>query len=272
MRLSNRWIIGGLASIFGLVVGVPPAAGTVVTIAFSGELTFVEDGFDLSDPIEVGTAFSGRYSFDPDGVTDTQPDDPRIGSYPFPTGFMSVRVGDNVFESLGIHLAIWNNLPAGSSDLDIYQAGMGPLSAHGIDWHGVGLDFRNLDSGPFSSDALLTTAPDLNDFGSGRTFLARQQGLRDPRFAGEVHWIAEVPEPATFTLLAAGVLMSVQRRSKREDRCCDAGNENAGHTSKCPVVAAGDDGTPCSADAGLCVSRCVAVLAITSSGRSDRGS
>jgi hypothetical protein len=196
MRLSNRWIIGGLASIFGLVVGVPPAAGTVVTIAFSGELTFVEDGFDLSDPIEVGTAFSGRYSFDPDGVTDTQPDDPRIGSYPFPTGFMSVRVGDNVFESLGIHLAIWNNLPAGSSDLDIYQAGMGPLSAHGIDWHGVGLDFRNLDSGPFSSDALLTTAPDLNDFGSGRTFLARQQGLRDPRFAGEVHWIAEVPEPA----------------------------------------------------------------------------
>jgi hypothetical protein len=124
MRLSNRWIIGGLASIFGLVVGVPPAAGTVVTIAFSGELTFVEDGFDLSDPIEVGTAFSGRYSFDPDGVTDTQPDDPRIGSYPFPTGFMSVRVGDNVFESLGIHLAIWNNLPAGSSDLDIYQAGI----------------------------------------------------------------------------------------------------------------------------------------------------
>jgi hypothetical protein len=182
----------------------------------------VEDGFDLSDPIQVGTLFSGWYSFDPDGVVDALPGDPHIGSYHFPTGSMMVQVGDNVFQSSGgILVAISDNLPG--PDIDLYHASMGPLSAQGIDWHGIGIDFGSSDSGPFSNDDLLTSAPDLDDFELRHLLIAREQGVRDPRFAGEVHWIAEIPEPATFTLLAAGVLIGNRRRRDltRVNRCCE---------------------------------------------------
>jgi len=206
-----------LAAIFGLAVGAAPSVGTVVTIAFSGELTSVADGFTLSYPIEVGTPFSGLYSFDPDSASDAIPSDPRVGSYSFPSGYMAVEVGDNAFQSSGgILVAVLNDIPGFNRDL--YQATMGSLTSQGILWHAMGLDFESLDSGPFASDALLTTAPDLNDFGFRRSFLGLEQGVRDPRFVGEVTWIAQVPEPGALALLGTGVLLCVQRNRGRARR------------------------------------------------------
>jgi len=203
-------VISGVA-LNGLVLGAASAPGAVVTFAFSGELTFVEDGFTLTDPIAVGTAFSGWYSFDPEGAVDTASDDPVVGSYPFPAGWMSVDIGGNEFQSHeGIHISIWNNIPG--FDNDLYQVSMGPLTAHGADWRGLALGLESLDNGPFTSDALLTTAPDLSDFEWRRDFSGVQFGHRDPSFKGSIQSIAVIPEPGSLALTALALAYVTRRR------------------------------------------------------------
>jgi len=194
-----------------LGLGAASAPGAVVTIAFSGELTFVEDGLTLENPIAVGTPFRGWYSFDPDGASDAIPSDPVIGSYHFQAGLMAVDIGANHFQTPGgFVIAIWNNLPG--LDSDLYQVSMGPLTAYGVDWQGLGLSLESFDNGPFMSDGLLTSAPNLSDFERRHEFTAGRVGHRDPSIRGNVQSIAVIPEPGALALTALALAHVTRRR------------------------------------------------------------
>lgn len=199
------------AAIFVLVAGVAPAAGTVITIGFSGEINYVEDGLPLSDEISAGMPFEGAYTYNTD-AEDVNPDDPQGGGYLFPDYTMSTQFGALEFETTNLGIAIFIH-----SLLDRYSAGnYSAFISNGIEWRSMGIVLSDRTATAFPNDLLPADAPNLDDFEYERIFFLQQEGNPEFSVTGEITSIYRVPEPSALALLATGVFLCARRR--KQDR------------------------------------------------------
>lgn len=162
------------AAVLSLALG-GAARADVLTLGIGAHVESVYDPDNvLGGQVTVGQTISGRVSYET-GVPDQNPDDPTVGSYPQTPqqGRMSFTVGGLTFESDGAspgwsfsmgvlipppppYTAIWYSYFVGSS------MGNKPLpNGASVTW--MYFNFH-ADWQVLWTDAMLTTAPDLNAF------------------------------------------------------------------------------------------------------------
>jgi len=182
-------------------MSIASANGTVISIAYSGTIDFVEEGHSFSGAIPVGTPFSGVYSYDPDGAVDVAPNDPSIGAYLFPDHIIHVEIGTVIFTSPDLAISILNS----NSLFDRYSVGnSSTFTAYEVEWNSMAVDLRDATGSAFADDALPLGPPALEEFQFSRSFYLARVGQRDPLIKGEVTSLTLVPEPGTLILLLAG--------------------------------------------------------------------
>lgn len=200
-----------VAAIFVLVAGTAPAAGTIITIAFSGVIDFVDEALPFSHSIGAGTTFEGTYSYE-STTPDNLPDDPGIGGYSFPDYAMSAQIGAFEFETIDLGIAIFIH-----STLDRYSAaGYSPFLSNGVVWRDMGVVLSDRTATAFPNDSLPDDAPNLDDFEFERIFYLQQVDNPDFSITGEITSIYRVPEPSALALVMTGVFLCARRR--KQDR------------------------------------------------------
>jgi hypothetical protein len=193
-------------------------AGTMragpITFQFTGTVTQVPVD-EVFGNFAAGQNISGNYTFESRSI-DADPSDPAIGSYQAPSGdpySFNVTVGSHSFSanfSLGV---------------GVFNAAVDQYTVLAED-SGAGETFSIFLQDPsgtvFSNDSLPLSAPPLNAFSP--SLVAFQMDVNtvdgEVQVDGTIDSLSSpaIPEPSTFTLLAAGcaVLWIARRRKPYE--------------------------------------------------------
>jgi hypothetical protein len=196
-----------------------PAQAVSITIEITGNITYLNVGTSFND-IHVGDIFNGTYTYDtstPDSDADPQWGEYQHNSpyginlsldgYEFKTdatqmsGQFSVSIADNWLINLD---------PIDRYSIDSYQNN---TLSNGLQVSHIGWELVDFNHTVFSSDALPTTAPILNQW--NRSFL--DISVLGPhggqyRIIGTVTEVVIIPEPLTGILMATGVLFFRRRK------------------------------------------------------------
>lgn len=185
----------------------------IITFAFSGTVTEVEDPCEILDPsIIVGSAFNGSYTFNSDAI-DRNPD-PRWGRYggsqAVPDVFsMSVVVGNKVFEPIrSASISVDDEVT-----YDSYGVHVG-IDPEAFDYAAVEL-FLGGEADFLDSDSLPITPPLLEEtFSSvlGISYMSVLNPFSNVLVGGTLSSLTLVPEPTTILVLALGGLLLRKRR------------------------------------------------------------
>jgi hypothetical protein len=177
-----------------------------VTVEFSGTVTLVQDQTPpiLDGSVQVGTPFSGSFTYDTVGTDLTA--DPAIGTYVFaaPPAAFRIAVGNYVFEmptdqpdlGVGVH----NDAP----DRFFVTAGpritiSGPVDPILQGFTSLGFGLAAPAPGPLNSDGLPASLPLVSDWPTRGIRI--QAGGEELAFVIEGAVTAIVPEPSTASLL-----------------------------------------------------------------------
>lgn len=178
------------------------------TFSFSGYIDYVSETLPLDGSVTAGVPFSGSYTFDPEGVSDSYPDIPGVGFYDFPDGWMGVSIGNYEITSDGLGILIWNDRTSG----DLYQAGdTSGFFSVGIWWSMMRLVLQDTTRTALDSDALPLYPPDVADFGTYHG-LVFHTGDHAAAMTGVVTSL--VPEPGMLALLGAGAAWLMVKRHR----------------------------------------------------------
>ena len=219
------------------LVSAPTLADSVdlITFAYTGIVTSVVDtNGALDTSIFIGQSFSGSYTFDP--TTLDMDSGSEFGRYEWRNNFVmgftaDLSIGNYAFgispvDPSGSILIKDNGSfgpPANQTVEDLYQAGgqlvqtSGPLFPlpGGNPQGNWGFVLQNeIDLSIITSDALPTVPPDINLFEQNLFSFSNQTGEIVIRgFLTDLS-VVSVPEPATLTLLAAGLLVGAAFRKR----------------------------------------------------------
>jgi hypothetical protein len=197
-------------------------AGTVTRV-FDSEVFPGDEGW-IDSSIQIGTPFTGMYTFDPN-ADDLSPD-PTRGSYQFPLpGGIEIRVGNYVFRSGGttsdrLRIVVEDGSPfdayaVGGSPLEVIGplpgglASFGPSSYLGARWRLVG------GPGQLASSALPTSPPPLSGWTGNRLEVAFE--VQEPTFGFDGVVTTIVPEPGSGLLAGAACAWMAWRRRRTVD-------------------------------------------------------
>ena len=188
---------------------IPAAFGEPLTFHFSGEVRFINQSIDLGASVYVGAPFSGGYTFDPTGATDSYPDDPRTGNYYFgPPAHLWAQIGNYEFVTPNLIMFIGDDWLSG----DIYEPiSVTPFTAAGLQWTIMNILLGDESRTALDSDALPLDVPDLADFpdaSSLRLYLPGDVvGIR-------CQITSLTPEPGSLSLLALCSALVIRRRHR----------------------------------------------------------
>jgi len=189
------------------------ASAAPLTFYFEGNIDFIHDYLDLDESVYIDAPFSGNYTFDPVGVSDYYPDNPRVGLYQFgASGRLSARIGNYDFVTNDLSILIWNNVISE----DQYDAGTASFfEAAGMQWSGMTVVLADLTGSALDSDALPTGVPDLSDFPSFTGLVLYLPG-NDAGIVGTLTSLT--PEPSSLAVLSLGAVILVARRRPYQRR------------------------------------------------------
>ncbi|MFZ0034907.1 MAG: PEP-CTERM sorting domain-containing protein [Sedimentisphaerales bacterium] len=195
-----------------LLAGAPLAKGYPVTIYIEAVVDTVEDsGNYLEGQINAGDIITGYYTYE-STTPDSSPLDPVVGHYYHysPPSGTSLTVSNFEFKTdpanVDFLVGIVNNNTSGQdiywidsyNNLDLSNG----TSVDSITWQ-----LNDPTGTVFSSDALPTTAPVLEDWQSNHL---RVHGERGGYFIN-AHVTSAIPEPATILLFSLGGLFLRKR-------------------------------------------------------------
>ena len=188
------------------------ADATLITISIEAQVDYVEDlGNYLEGRISPGDIITGTYTYE-SATPDSSPLDPVVGHYyhySSPAG-ISLNVAGFTFASdpanVEFVVGVGNDGPSGDDGYYLISYNNLPLSnstvVDSIVWQ---LD--DATGTAFSSDALPTTAPNLDEWQENLLRLQADRG-----YIIDGHVTSAIPEPATILLLAVGGLALVRRQ------------------------------------------------------------
>ena len=223
--MTKQTFIIMAAAILGLFSCV--ARATLVPIAITGEVTYVDDDDGLlGGDINVGDIITGVYIYD----SSTPDSDPggNGGSYRHysPPAGITLTVGGLVFmtdpDDVYFIVRIANDMPPGIVGSGLSD-GYGLRSEHNLplpDPDGalvtlIRLSLFDRSFSALSSDALPTTAPVLDDWEKWDENIVITGGHpRGPRFEikGDLTSAVLIPEPTTISLFIIGALTVLRKR------------------------------------------------------------
>jgi hypothetical protein len=188
------------------------AQATLITIQIEGVVDSVSDDYGyLEGKIKPGDIITGFYTYE-STTPDSSPLDPIVGHYYHhspPTG-ISLTISGFEFKTdpsnVLFEMLIVNNNISGH---DIYAlASFNNLAlSNGTSVEDISWQLNDLTGTVFSSDALPTTAPVLDDW---QTNILNISGSRTFGIWG--HVTSAVPEPVTLLLLGLGGLFLIKQR------------------------------------------------------------
>jgi hypothetical protein len=197
-----------------------PAASDAAPITFNFTGSVSQDPLlDPSDPfggsIAFGTLFTGSYVFDSSAFDGDASADG--GSYTSLGGVLSLSIGGNSFSATDLL-----NIGVGNfGGIDFYT--VFAQNTSGADPFDLSLTLVDLDGLVLSSAALPTDAPSFGVFELATLFLNGTTGGNQVQIDGQLTSLTctegcipatTVPEPATLTLLATGLVV-MRRRWRR---------------------------------------------------------
>jgi hypothetical protein len=207
--------IKAIALLFVLVFCAAESRAELITISLSATVNYVEDiGNKLEGKIIAGSTITGSYTYEPT-TPDSSPSDPTQGNYwhyaspagifltiggfnfgtnPDNVNFL-VSIGNNASEQDNYLVRSYYNLPLSNGTL-----------VGTIDWQ---LDDHTATA--LSSDALPVTKPVLGQWQTNALSIYGVEAGDDFFIDADVTSVQLVPEPATFLLLTAGVLILKRR-------------------------------------------------------------
>ncbi len=196
-----------------LVFWPTPTEAALITIQIEAVVDSVDDPFGyLEGKIIVGDIITGSYTYDL-STPDTNPS-LYVGDYEHlaPPAAIFLSVGGTEFRTdlgnVNVFVEVINN-NAGIdgylliSDNNLSLPNSTPVNS--ISW-----TLTDYTKSALSSDALLPTAPVLDDWGLNR--LTVNGGTRARPFGIMGHVTSAIPEPATMVLLGLGGLLIGRRR------------------------------------------------------------
>jgi len=205
-----RHLATGAVVLLALSIISPSARAGFVTFAFEGEITSVRDDNGLlGAAVEVGTPFSGVYTFD-SATPDTDPN-PRGGVYENAITDFSGLVGGIPFEGPGDSVNTieirddWGDPPRDQYVVFIETT----LVGHELE---TLLGLYDITGLPLVGTNLSSVPPDpaLFEYSVFRVFDSSEQlGIS---LRGDVTSLALVPEPATVIMLGLGTWLVSRRR------------------------------------------------------------
>jgi len=215
MRRKRKITTLGVCILFGLILWPVAAQAALVTIEIEAVVDSVDDPFGyLEGKIIVGDIITGFYVYE-STTPDSSPLDPVQGNYwhyAAPDG-IALTVGGFTFMTdpfnVAFHVAVRNNSLSGDDSYWLASDNNLPLS-NGTQVDEILWSLRDPTGTALSSDALLTTAPVLDDWGFNR--LSFGGGTRARGFVIEGHVTSAIPEPATILLFGLGGLLIGRRR------------------------------------------------------------
>ena len=197
------------------------APAEIVRIGLTAEVTSVEDSHGLLEGrINVGDVVTGCYTYESE-TPDIYPAETRHGQYEFSGASCGVRLntGGLIFQtdpaSMIFYILLGNDLGA---DLYYLYTSSPVAIGNGADTFSVMWRLLDFSCTALSSDALPTTPPVLEDWPNtwSKFWVGGYAGIR-----GEDHFsigctvtsVYLIPEPATFSQLLLGGLLTFRRRS-----------------------------------------------------------
>ena len=199
--------------VFALVAG--SAQATIVTIALTGEVTYLRDPDNLlGGQINIGDVITGSYTYD----TSTPDTNPRsgVGDYWYSTApyGINLSVGDIVFqtdpENVDFLVEIVNDYTGGDTYLLASYANL-PLVS-GIPVQHISWQLDDFSQTAVSSTRLENRPPDIEDWQSifGLSIELGEKG--GALIRGTVTGLSLIPEPMTVFPLTLGALILLKKR------------------------------------------------------------
>jgi hypothetical protein len=198
-------------AVFVLCLWSAPVKATLITIEIEGVVDSVRDtGNYLEGKIKTGDIITGFYTYE-STTPDSSPLDPVVGHYYHynPPAGISLTVGGLNFKTdpanINFLVGVGND---GPSDIYWLVSYNNLALSNGTSVYSISWQLNDPTGSVFSSDALPTTAPVLDDWQSGN--LLRLYGER-AGYIIDAHVTSAIPEPAIILMLGFGSLLLRKR-------------------------------------------------------------